>query len=58
MAFRVFLKIGNAVVVDAEKFVVDKEVYFFSISASGLVASFPVTNVLYVVKESPKSEGA
>ena len=56
MGFRVFLKIGGPVVVDAEKFVVEEGVYCFSIAASGLVASFPVTNVSYVVKDQPEGE--
>ena len=51
MDFRVTLKEGSTVVVDAETFVVEDEVYLFTIAASGLVASFPVSNVLSVVKE-------
>ena len=51
MKFRVKLKNGPPVTVDAEKCVVEEGVYVFSKAASGLVASFPVSNVRSVVKE-------
>ena len=51
MVFRVTLKVGRPVVVDAEKFVIQDGVYLFAIAAAGLVASFPVSNVLSVVTQ-------
>ena len=51
MSFRVSLKGGPSATVDAERFVVEEGVYVFS-TAAGLVASFPVSNVLSVVKET------
>ena len=51
MDFRISLKLGSTVLVDAETFVVENEVYLFSTAAAGLVASFPVSNVLSVVKQ-------
>ena len=52
MSFRVTLKTGPTVTIDAETCVVEAEVYFFTTASGGLVASFPVSNVLSVVKES------
>ena len=51
MGFRVTLKVGGSVVVDAERFVIEDGVYLFATAAGGPVASFPVSNVLSVVKE-------
>ena len=51
MNFRVKLKNGPSVTVDAEKFGVEAEVYFFTAASGGVVASFPVSNVLSIVKE-------
>ena len=51
MGFRVTFKVGRPVVVDAEKFVIEDVVYLFSTADAGTVASFPVSNVLSVVKE-------
>ena len=50
MSFRVTLKVGKPVVVDTERYVVDDGVFLFA-TAGWPVASFPVSNVLSVVKE-------
>ena len=51
MNFRVTLKVGGSVVVDADRYVVDDEVFLFATAAGESVASFPISNVLSVVKE-------
>ena len=52
MNFRVTLRHGAAVTVEAETVGVKSEVYFFTAASSEVVASFPVSNVQSVVKES------
>ena len=60
MNFRVMLKNGPPVTVNAETFGVEADVYFFSIDSAdsaGVVASFPVSNVLSIVKENQPEVG-
>ena len=57
MNFSVKLNKGPPVTVEAEKFVIKDWVYLFSTDAAGPVASFPVSNVLSVVKEDQPEGG-
>ena len=52
MGFVVHLKEGPALVkVDADTYLIEDGVYHFTKTITGNVASFPVSNVLAVVKE-------
>ena len=57
MNFRVKLNKGPPVTVEADKFVIKDGVYLFSTDAAGPVASFPVSNLLSVVKEDQPEGG-
>ena len=52
MGFLVYLKSVDAPVkINVEKMYIEDDAYQFSKDGVGTVASFPVANVLYVVKE-------
>ena len=58
MSFIVHLKDGPAKVkVDADTYSVEDGIYEFTKSITGTVASFPVSNVLSVVKEDQPEGG-
>ena len=58
MSFIVHLKEGPAMVkVDADTYIIKDGVYQFTKTITGTVASFPVSNVLSVVKEDQPEGG-
>ena len=58
MGFLVYLKshVDTPIKINVEKFYIDDEAYNFSKDGVGTVASFPVANVLYVVKDQSEGE--
>ena len=55
MGFSVYLKsVGEPVKINVEKMCIEDGAYQFLKDGVGTVASFPVANVLYVVKDQPE----